>query len=271
MTRLLPVLGLFLGTLPLAASAQQLAALTDQPLPPGLERAEILEGWQRDDGTRMAGLLIALAPGWKTYWRAPGDAGIPPQIAFAGSENLGKAKLHWPAPEVFDTAGIRTVGYHGGLILPIEITPEDTAKTVDLRIEATIGICDKICIPANLHFEADLTGKGAPDPRIETALAAEPKRIVAPTECTVQPVRDGMNVTARITLPPAIGPEQPLFELASTPVWVSEAQSHREGDQLVATADFVPPEAEPFDLDPKDIRITVLSDRGAVQIDGCTR
>lgn len=270
MTHMLPVLSLVLAAHPFAALAQQSTSLPAPPPPPGLESAQLLSGWQRADGVRMAGLEIDLAPGWKTYWRAPGDAGIPPQIDFTGSQNVASAVLHWPAPEIFTSAGMRTVGYHGGILLPVEITPQDPAKPVALKAQAVIGICDRICVPVTLHLEADLSGKGAPDARIEQALALEPKPIDAKTTCTTEPVRDGVKVIARIDLPPAIGPEETLLELTSRPVWVSEAESHREGDQLVTSADFVPPEAKPFDLDPKDVRITVLSDRGPVEIEGCS-
>ncbi|WP_417808586.1 protein-disulfide reductase DsbD domain-containing protein [Thioclava sp.] len=261
------ILVLTLAAHPHLAAAQQ---SIDHPTPPGLEGAQLLQGWMRADGTRMAGLSIDLEPGWKTYWRAPGDAGIPPQIDFKGSENVAKVTLHWPAPEVFKSAGMRTIGYHADLILPIEITPKDPAKPVDLSAHAAIGICDQICVPVSLHLHAHLAGQGSPDSLITAALQAEPKTISLHATCKTTPVRDGVKLTARFDLPPAIDPEATLFELRSTPVWVSESISRREGDTLIATADFVPPEAKPFDLDLSDLRITVLSDRGAVQIDGCT-
>jgi len=269
MIKLLSILALTLSAHPHLAAAQQ---SMDHPVPhpPGLEGAQLLQGWMRADGTRMAGLSIDLEPGWKTYWRAPGDAGIPPQIDFIGSENVAKITLHWPAPEVFESAGMRTIGYHSDLVLPISITPKDPTKPVDLTANAAIGICDQICVPVSLHLHAHLAGKGQPDPQIKAALQAEPKTISLHATCKTTPVRDGVKLTARFDLPPAIGREATLFELRSTPVWVSESESRREGNTLIATADFVPPEAKPFDLDLSDLRITVLSDRGAVQIDGCT-
>ena len=266
MIRILPLIAFALAVQPYGVSAQQRLG---HPPPPGLEGAVILQGWKRLDGTRMAGLSIDLEPGWKTYWRAPGDAGIPPHFEFKDSENVAKITLHWPAPEVFDSDGIRTIGYHGDLLLPIEITPEDPAKPVKLTADAMIGVCDHVCVPVSLHLHANLAGKGQPDPRIEAALQAEPKTISLHATCKTAPVRDGVKLTARLDLPPAIGPEETLFELRSSPVWVSESTSHREGGTLIASADFVPPEAKPFDLDLSDLRITVLSDRGAVQIDGC--
>jgi DsbC/DsbD-like thiol-disulfide interchange protein len=269
MIKRLSILALTLASVPYLTAAQQSDSLP-APTPPGLESAQLLQGWMRPDGTRMAGLAIDLEPGWKTYWRAPGDAGIPPQINFEGSENVAKITLHWPAPEVFDSAGMRTIGYHGDLLLPIEITPEDPARPVILAAHAAIGICDQICVPVSLDLHASLSGQGSPDSHIKAALQAEPKAISLPATCKTTPVSDGVRLTARFDLPAAMHAEATLFELRSTPVWVSESESRREGNTLIATADFVPPEAKPFDLDLDDLRITVLSDHGAVQIDGCT-
>ncbi|WP_078602034.1 protein-disulfide reductase DsbD domain-containing protein [Thioclava sp. DLFJ4-1] len=284
MTRLLPVMGILLGCCPLGVAAQEAVAqiaaqeqVTPQdasmpalPTPPGLEQAQLRAGGKGANGTRMAALEIALAPGWKTYWRSPGDAGIPPQIQFTGSSNLASAVVHWPAPEVFLSSGMRTVGYHDGVVLPISVTPKDPGKPVQLEADVMIGICDNICVPVSLHLQTEITGDGKPDPKIQAALAREPRKIAPQTRCETEPMKDGVRLTARVDLPPAIGTENALLELASRPVWVSEADSHREGDTLVTSADFVPPDAKPFDLDPSDLRITVLSDRGAVEIMGCT-
>ena len=95
--------------------------------------ARLLSGWQTDRGTHMAALELALAPGWKTYWRAPGDAGIPPSFDFSASTNLKSVRFHWPRPAVFDLNGMQTIGYHDHLVLPIEVTPEDPAQPVTDR------------------------------------------------------------------------------------------------------------------------------------------
>lgn len=76
--------------------------------------AQLLTGWHRNDGTHMAGLMLTLTPGWKTYWRAPGDSGIPPVFSWDGSKNLDDVTVLYPVPQVFHDGGGRTIGYKNG-------------------------------------------------------------------------------------------------------------------------------------------------------------
>ena len=260
MFRFAPLPIAFLLAAPLAAQ--------DAPLPPGMAGVELLQGWQTPSGERIAALRIALDQGWKTYWRRPGDAGIPPILNFASSENVAVVEVHWPAPEVFDQNGLRSVGYHNELILPLEITPADPRRPVELSAHLEMGICHDICVPVSVAVSRDLFGPGAPDPMINAALTEQPRQMPGGARCAVEPIRDGMRVTARITLPPEAD-QVALFELRSTPMWVSESVAHREGDTLVAMAEFVPENARPFALDQRDLRITVLSEAGAVEFNGC--
>ncbi|MBZ4021201.1 hypothetical protein CKO11_01820 [Rhodobacter sp. TJ_12] len=260
-----------LSPLCLAASlcATVPAALAQHaPLPEGLVGADIRRGWATETGTHMAALDLRLAPGWKTYWRMPGEAGVPPVLNFAGSHNLKDVRVIWPAPEVFDQNGMRTVGYHDALLLPLEITPVEPGVPVDLEAQLDFGICHEICVPVQLDLSAWLAGPGAPDGDISAALAAEPKPRSGLARCTVAPIRDGMRVEAQIDLPPAPG-EVALLELRSRPIWVSDPMISRDGGTLLASAEFVPETGAPFALDPQDLRITVVSAAGAIEIDGC--
>ncbi|MGB3147735.1 MAG: protein-disulfide reductase DsbD domain-containing protein, partial [Paracoccaceae bacterium] len=85
-------------------------ALADQ-IPDDLIRANLRSGWQTPQGTYMTALQLTMAPGWKTYWRAPGDAGIPPEFTWKGSDNIGAVAFHWPRPEVVVVGGYRTIAY----------------------------------------------------------------------------------------------------------------------------------------------------------------
>ena len=254
--------------LPLYLCLAALPLHAEEPLPPGMEGAEVLPGWEAPDGSRIAALKIELDHGWKTYWRSPGDAGVPPVIDFAGSDNVAKVQVIWPAPQVFDQNGLRTVGYHDEMILPLEITPADPAKPVTLSAGLDMGICHDVCVPVSLELGADLAGPGTPDPEIRAALNAVPLRQPGLAHCTVEPIADGMRVKAAIDLPEAAG-EIALFELRSTPMWVSDSEAERQGNTLLASAEFVPDSGKPFPLDQTDLRITVLSEAGAIEIDGC--
>src|SRR5579863_2583529 len=67
------------------------------------------------------GLQFELAPHWKIYWRSPGDAGFPPQVDFAGSDNLAGATIEWPMPRRFSVLGLETMGYEDAVVLPIVV------------------------------------------------------------------------------------------------------------------------------------------------------
>ena len=93
------------------------------------------------------GLQVQLRPGWKIYWRSPGDAGIPPQFDWSGSVNFKQNTLHWPLPEQFDSFGLSTWGYHDEVVYPIEVTLADPDKPLDLKLRLFFGICEQVCIP----------------------------------------------------------------------------------------------------------------------------
>ncbi|PJF08360.1 protein-disulfide reductase DsbD domain-containing protein [Pseudorhodobacter sp. MZDSW-24AT] len=235
---------------------------------------EFRPGWQTAAGTHMAALHLRLAPNWKTYWRAPGDAGIPPHFNWAGSENVGSVRFHWPSPEVFHTNGLKTVGYHDELVLPIEITPKDPRKPVRLRASVDLGVCKDICIPATLMLGTALAAPGQADTAIHAALRARPatgaEAGLTRITCTVEPIRDGLRITARMDLPSQGRDEVVVFESGLPEIWVSESQVRRDGRSLTAMAEMVPPSGGPFSLNRSAVVVTVIGGDGrAVEIRGC--
>ncbi|MCU0828235.1 MAG: hypothetical protein MUE52_12710 [Tabrizicola sp.] len=235
--------------------------------------AALLNGWRLDDGRHMAAVDLTLAPGWKTYWRSPGEAGIPPSFDWTGSENLQSVRLHWPAPSVFQSNGLQTIGYHDRVVLPIEITPKDPSRPVRLVLQMDLGVCDDICLPASVTLTSDLIGPGAPDADIRTSLDQRP---VSGTEaglrdidCTIDPISDGLRLTARLDLPDPGSAEVVAFETADPSVWIAEATTQRAGSELVAITELVPPEGAPFALERSGVTVTVLAAGGAVEVQGC--
>lgn len=248
-----------------------------QDVPDDLVRAELRDGWVTETGARMTALHLTLAPGWKTYWRVPGAAGIPPRFDWSGSDNLRTVAYHWPRPEVIAVGGMRTLGYHGELVLPIEIRPADPARPLVARAEIELGVCRDICVPVTLDLTATFAAgsPGAPDPLIRQALSRVPESAaeagLVAARCEVTPIRDGMRLSSRLTLP-ALGAEEfAVVELADRSVWVSETETARAGGDLLTTADLVPPSAAPFALDRSQIRFTLFSGNGrVVDVHGCT-
>jgi len=230
-------------------------------------------GWQESDGAHMTALHLSLAPGWKTYWRSPGDAGIPPVFDWSGSENVKSVHLHWPRPHVFEFNGFTTVGYKGDFILPMEVVPSDPGRPVRLKGNVELGVCDEVCLPASFAFDTLLNGAGAPDPLIDAALADGPlpgnQAGLGSIGCTVDPIADGLRITATMALPASGASETVVFESATPGIWVSSSETMRQGKTLVAIAEMVPPDGSPFALDRSGVTVTVISDDRAVEIRGC--
>ena len=262
-------------------SALALASLTALPaLGAGVQTdkpvtATVLSGWVQPDGSRVAALQLTLAPGWKTYWRAPGDAGIPPQFNWSGSGNLGGVAIHWPTPKVFDQNGMRSIGYTDRLVIPLAIAPQKNGKPVHLKAEMELGVCSDICMPYTLNFNAVLADTSAkPTPAIAAALAQQPftasEAGVRAATCRIEPTSDGLRIEAEIDMPTAGGPEVVVIEPGQPNIWVSEADTKRSGRNVMAVSEMVHVSGGPIALDRKAIRITVLGSRHAVDITGCT-
>src|SRR5947208_3729482 len=114
----------------------------------------------KQDGAtiRRAGVEIRLAPNWKTYWRYPGDSGIPPRFDFSKSRNVKSLTVRWPAPQrLADESGV-SIGYKHDVVFPLEVMPQDAAKPVVLALAIDYAVCEKVCVPADGKAELTLTG-----------------------------------------------------------------------------------------------------------------
>ena len=237
-------------------------------------QVQILPGWRTDSGAHMAGLDIRLAPGWKTYWRRPGEAGIPPSFNWSGSDNVADVTVRWPVPKVFWQSGMRSVGYDGGVVLPLEVTPRRPGQPMTLRLSLEMGVCRDVCIPVQSATAVVLpTQATSPDPRIRAALSNRPftrsEAAVAEASCAIRLAPDGAVLTATLRMPPLGTSEEIVFEPSDPRLWVSEPVTRRRGDTLVSTARIQPPRGQPLTLDKKGMRITVIGKRGAAEIAGC--
>jgi len=104
----------------------------------------------------LVGVEIALADGWKTYWRNPGDAGVPPAFEWAASTNVAAVDVRYPAPARMHEPGAEVLGYKGAVIFPLEVVPKDAGKPVGLDLVVSLGICRDICIPAEAKLSLTL-------------------------------------------------------------------------------------------------------------------
>jgi DsbC/DsbD-like thiol-disulfide interchange protein len=132
-----------------------------------------------NSGTLRAGIEIKLQPGWKTYWRYPGDSGVPPQFDFAGSENLASAEVLYPAPHSFKDEAGTSIGYKETVIFPVRVTPHDASKPVKLDAKIDYAVCEKLCIPAEGKAQLLLERSAAANDALTAAEASVPKHVPA--------------------------------------------------------------------------------------------
>lgn len=139
-------------------------------------KARLVAGMAVRDGEQglYAGVAVAMPPGWKTYWRSPGDAGgVPPEFDWQGSENLVSARVFYPAPHRLPDKAGDAVGYKDSVVFPVLLTPKDKSKPVKLQAKVSYGVCKDICIPA----EAELQISVPPDVGTSDALTDALKQV----------------------------------------------------------------------------------------------
>src|SRR5215510_2237889 len=203
---------------------------------PETSRAEDASPWQSEGhsavrllaGSRSGAVLLGgiefdLQDGWKTYWRTPGDSGVPPRFDFSKSDNVEAVTVLWPAPMKFDDgAGGFSLGYKKQVVLPLRIVAKNNDKPVTLRVAINYAVCDKLCIPVEASSELTFASVASTeDGNLAAALDAVPKpaNIGDPTPMTIRDIRrDGdKNVLVDVSAPEA--KEVSLFVEGPTPDW----------------------------------------------------
>lgn len=181
----------------------------------------------RSGNVLLGGIGFQLQPGWKTYWRTPGDSGVPPRIDFTKSENVDSVTILWPAPAKFpDGAGGTSFGYQKQVLLPLRIITKSPDKPVTLRASISYAVCEKLCIP--VEAEAELAFRSVAsteDSAIASALDTVPKpaKIGDATPLSVRDVRrEDKRVLVDVVAQDeknASGKDVALFVEGPTPEW----------------------------------------------------
>ena len=225
----------------------------------------------RGHATFRAGIEIRLDKGWKTYWRYPGDSGVPPRFVFERSENVKTVAVKWPAPHRFSDEGGQSIGYKEHVILPLAIEPRDATQPVMLRLDLDYAVCEKLCVPAQGKMELVLTGEPtAHDPALAEAEQRVPQRraigelsalsIIAITRET--PGR----VTVDVAAPNAMSVD--LFAEGPTPAWALPLPELVGGapaglKRFTFPLDGVPPGAT---ADGATLNLTAVAGEAAIEV-----
>ncbi len=249
--------------LPVAALAQNL----------DYGSVKLLKGWQAEDGSYQVALAFKLNEGWKTYWRMPGPAGLPPVFGWEGSDNIGEVRYDWPTPEIIDQGGMITLGYHDTFVLPIRIMP-DVDGPVRMAMTLNFGVCSDICVPAQAVFLARLNGSADDSVElIKAALLLGPQTAetsgLESIACTVQASGNGYEITANLGFAEAIEAPMTVIEYGTQEIWIDFTEVKTEGGAITASAPLKYYGSGEMDIDMSALTVSVFGDNRAVEIQGC--
>ncbi len=225
------------------------------------------------DAARLQlGLQFQLNPGWKIYWRSPGDSGSPPRLDLAGSENIVETVLHWPAPQRFhEAAGLETVGYKNQVVLPLTVIPARPGAPVTVRATVDYQACEVVCVPMTAVLSLTLpVGPAAPSPffqliernaarvpGVPEAAAVE----IAAAGAVGQPPAQTLLVVARSPVPFS-APD--LFVEASSRYRLSASVASLSGDRTEARLQVAVEARGDRDLVGQEVAVTLVDGDRAV-------
>lgn len=258
------------GLAPLHASAQDASPWIKDTY----SSVRLIAG-SRSGSVLLGGIGFQLQPGWKTYWRTPGDSGVPPRIDFSKSDNVESVKILWPVPMAFpDGAGGISFGYHNQVLLPLRIIAKSPDKPVTLRASISYAVCEKLCLPVEAETELTFVSVASTeDSAIAAALETVPKpaRIGDATPIAIRDVRrDGKQVLVDVAVQDdAAGKSKDirLFAEGPTADWALPVPKlvKRQSDGVLRFAfdlDGLPPGAS---ADGATLKLTVAGPPGAYE------
>lgn len=241
-----------------------------------VSEVSILPGWQRADGFYMAAVQIDLEPGWKTYWRAPGDNGIAPIFDWSASDNVAQVGYFWPSPHIMDEKGIRTIGYRDRLVLPVLLRPRVQNAPMTLRLRMDYGVCDDICLPArdraNLAVDrAQVHNQGLIDAAMARRATPATSVGLQSATCNLRPDGEDFVLNAEFGFDGVVDAHRlVVVETGSDQIWVSEADHTLEAGSLRVEADLQYYGEGALTLDRSALRFTMLNDGHSIEIAGCS-
>lgn len=250
-----------------AAAGSASASLAD-----GVARVSLIDGWRNADGDVVAGIAVELAPGWHTYWRNPGDIGMPPSFDWSGSRNLAGVSVNWPTPKVFENFGDRSIGYDRAVVLPITLTPVDRTRPIDLTLGLMMGVCAEVCVPDAIDLGATFGPLPRdPDPAPIRAAFADRARTAGEAgvdmTCGVERGPDGLEVTATVNFNRRAEPVQiAVIESSQSGLWIGAAEIEARDRVLIARA---PIEVQSGVVDRGELSMTLIGAEDAIEIEGC--
>lgn len=218
MRQMRPLAAIFFCVIASAAHAQDSSEwATDK-----YSAVRLLAG-SRNGAVLLGGVSFKLDPGWKTYWRSPGDSGVPPRFDFSKSDNVEAVNILWPAPKKFaDGNGGFSLGFHDQIVVPLRIVTKNPDKPVTLRAHVDYAVCEKLCVPVTADLELPFVSVASmQDSTLGAALDGVPKpaNIGDPNPLTIRDVKRAGPKSVQVDVVAPDDKEVSLFVEGPTPDW----------------------------------------------------
>jgi DsbC/DsbD-like thiol-disulfide interchange protein len=188
-------------------------------------RAKFVKG-QFDGTYYQAGLYVELDKGWKTYWRNPGEAGIPPAIT-AEAANLDSMRIDFPLPKRFIDETGESIAFHEEVLFPLYLKPKDASIPFDVKFSAFFGVCEQVCTPAKIDAALKFSpnGSGEDTALISTWQAKVPKLATIVSEPRIVDGNLVLNTAKKLDDLFVEGPDRfyfrkPDFEREAGKAWI---------------------------------------------------
>ena len=244
------------------------AAATDwSEIGPGSRMRLISEDLLAADGTTRIGIEIELASATRTYWRVPGETGLPLRLDLQGSAGVTGFEISWPFPRREVSDGYIDYAYYDRVVLPVTLTTGRGATGLDIRAALELGVCAEICIPARAEFSLRITfgdTDRASAFRLDAAMADVPASGDGATApfggVTAAPDRNAIVVAAR----GESGVGASLIVHAEDPSWLFGLPQNGPHSGLLELPVLAGGEA--FDLVGKVLRLIYMTDRGPYEL-----
>lgn len=219
-----------------------------------------------DPFTGWLGVRVRLGPGWKIYWKSPGDTGLPPQFDWSGSSNVASAEVQWPLPHRASILGIESVGYTGEVLFPVKVQIEDPDENASADLKLVLYACSTICIREERDLKADLSRPSSADAQAqidEWRSKVPPQRSASLSITSVAllhstPPRIRVEAT---TAQPLANPD--LFVAGPSGTYADRPDVKTSGDRTVLTAALQIPPDDPDAL--SNLTVTLVDGPLAVE------
>ncbi|MGH6819733.1 MAG: protein-disulfide reductase DsbD domain-containing protein, partial [Methylocella sp.] len=206
----------------------------------------------------QAGVVVDLDAGWKTYWRMPGEAGIPPQFDWKKSKGIAGVEVLYPLPERLQDASGETIGYAGRVIFPVLAKLAADATDASLHLDLFLAVCKDICIPAKAQAAVPVGRTNAQDLGLLEAWA---KRVPVPGTA-VQSVHAAMDAGIVVLVAKLARSVDDIFVESATSAYFKKPAFSGDGLEASLIVGNVKDAAEIQGL---DLKLTVAVDGTGIE------